>query len=193
MTEMDKEFANAMEGVEPIRQKQRAQLTTNTPSEESIVARRNAAQNLERGTASDPLASTHVEKLDAHAILEFRRPGVQHGVYKQFRLGRYPLVARLDLHRMNLERARLAVYQFVRDCLDNDIRCGLIIHGKAEGRQEAAVLKSHIAHWLPQIPEVLAFHSAQKQHGGSGSCYVLLKKSQKKRQENLERHQKRSQ
>jgi hypothetical protein len=37
---------------------------------------------------------------------------------------------------------------------------------------------------------VLAFHSAQPQHGGTGATYLLLRKSKEKSTENFERHQK---
>ena len=41
---------------------------------------------------------------------------------------------------------------------------------------------------LPSLPVVMAFHSAQKHHGGAGALYVLLKKNAEKKQENRERH-----
>ena len=156
----------------------------------SASVRRQSAE-YESIVDSDPLVDAEVAMLEANALLAFQRPGVQHGVYRQLRLGKYDIEARLDLHRMKLEQARMAVYQFVRDCLSHDIRCALITHGKGEGRKTPALIKSHVAHWLPQITEVLAFHSAQKHHGGSGETYIMLKKSERKRQENLERHQKR--
>ncbi|TMO58770.1 Smr/MutS family protein, partial [Pseudoalteromonas aurantia] len=53
------------------------------------------------------------------------------------------------------------------------------------------VLKSYTNKWLQEMPQVLAFHSALKCHGGSGSTYVLLRKSDEKKQENRERHAKR--
>jgi hypothetical protein len=39
---------------------------------------------------------------------------------------------------------------------------------------------------------VLAFHSAQRHHGGYGACYVLLRKNAEKRQDNRERHARRT-
>jgi DNA-nicking Smr family endonuclease len=195
MSEND-DFLKAMGDVKPIKVEQRVLLPPKKQQKkslhpEAVTARREAAQMLRPNALLDPLSESCVPQLDPHAILEFRRPGVQHGVYKQLRLGRYVIDARLDLHGMTIEQARQTVYQFVRDCMSNDIRCALITHGKGEGRQRPAVLKSHIAHWLPQINEVLAFYSAQPQHGGSGACYVLLKKSEKKRLENVERYQRR--
>jgi len=126
-----------------------------------------------------------------HDFLAFKRDGVQNGVYRKLRLGKYTIDARLDLHRMTVEQARLAVYQFIKDCMAQDIRCALITHGRGVGRERPALLKSCVAHWLPQFPEVLAIHSAQKHHGASGATYVLLRKSERKRQENWERQHKR--
>lgn len=184
------DFFKAMGDVRPLKNAQRVTLQKAVAHESVFKARRMAAQS-ETLASDDPLTESAVEQLDPHAILEFKRDGVQHGVYKQLRMGKYSIDARLDLHRMRVEQARFAVYQFIRDCMQNDIRCALITHGKGEGRANPAVLKSYLAHWLPQISEVLAFHSAQAQHGGRGAVYILLKKSEAKRKENLEKHQRR--
>ena len=53
------------------------------------------------------------------------------------------------------------------------------------------LLKSYVSAWLPQLPAVMAIHSAERRHGGSGALYVLLRKSERKKAENRERHQKR--
>jgi len=186
----DDDFMREMDDVKPIKSAKRVSLYKKAASSEAVLEarRRSAAEHVL--SPVDPLADGDIKQLDPNDILEYRKSGVQHGVYKQLRMGRYDIDARLDLHRMRVEEARRAVFQFVRDCMQHDIRCALITHGKGEGRKQPAVLKSHLAHWLPQITEVLAFHSAQKQHGGSGACYLLLKKSDRKRQENLEKHQK---
>ncbi len=95
------------------------------------------------------------------------------------------------MHGLTVEQARTGVWGFLKDCLQHDVRCALITHGKGENRlPQPALLKSCVAHWLPQIDSVMAFHSAQRHHGGSGATYVLLKKSEKKRLENFEKHQK---
>lgn len=134
-------------------------------------------------TDSDPLSSSAVEMVDPLAVLSFQRTGVQHGVFKNLRLAKYTIDARLDLHRLSAEQARTAVYQFISDCMQNDVRAALITHGKGLGREHPALLKSCVAHWLPQMEQVLAFHSAQKRHGGAGATYVLIRKSERKKQE----------
>ncbi|WP_439134980.1 DNA endonuclease SmrA [Pseudomaricurvus sp.] len=187
-----KAFQNAMGDVKPIKQTSRVTLAQTTPGSDriNVLARREAATARAPETLNE-LSGEFVEPVDPNAILSFQRPGVQHGVFRNLRLGKYAIEARLDLHRHSVEEARQAVFRFVRDCLQHDIRCALITHGKGEGRKQPAVLKSCMSHWLPQLPEVLAFHSAQKQHGASGATYILIRKSERKRQDNLERHQKR--
>ena len=190
MNNDDDDFFKEMQDVKPLQREKRVVLNPSKVDKHTIKTRQQAAQS-ESVSLTDPLVDSAVEQLDANAMLAYQRPGVQHGVYKQLRQGKYSIEARLDLHRMTAEQARLTFYQFVRDCIAHDIRCALITHGKGEGRANPAVLKSLVAHWLPQIDEVLAFHSAQKHHGGTGATYLLLKKSEKKRLENLELHQKR--
>jgi len=147
-----------------------------------------ASQNLRKQNAvefnvsdADPLESDTMAMVAPMDLLQFQRPGVQHGVYKNLRLGKYPIEARLDLHRHTQEQARIALYRFVQDCLEHDVRSALITHGKGEGRARPALLKSCVAHWLPQMDAVLAFHTAQKHHGSYGATYVLLRKSEQKK------------
>ena len=123
--------------------------------------------------------------------LSFKRDGVQHGVFKNLRLGKYALDSRLDLHGLTVEVARKTVVEFIGDCLAATLRCLLILHGKGELREKPALLKSCVNHWLQQMDSVLAFHSAQRFHGGFGATYVLLRKSEEKREENKERYSKR--
>lgn len=183
-------FRQAMGDVAPIAHSERVSLTSEVESADVKKARRESATAIDE-VESNSLSGEFIEPLDPNGVLSFQRPGVQNGVYKKLRLGKYPIEARLDLHRHTVEEARKAVYTFVNDCLAHDIRCALITHGKGEGRKQPALLKSCVAHWLPQLDPVLAFHSAQKQHGASGATYILLKKSERKRLDNLERHQKR--
>lgn len=136
----------------------------------------------------DGLSTDNITPVEPHAVLSFKRPGIQHGVFRKLRLGQYSLEARLDLHRMTVDQARASLLQFLKDSIAHDIRCALVTHGKGEGRIEPARLKSCLAAWLPQLKEVLAFHSAQKHHGGVGATYILLRKSEKQKRETWERH-----
>lgn len=188
----DDDFFSVMVGedVAPIKTQKRVLIHKSTEDAKTLAHRRQLAQ-AEALEASDPLAGELVDLIAPLAELSFRRAGVQHGVFRNLRLGKYSIDARLDLHRLTVERARQEVYLFVQDCVNHDVRSALITHGKGEGREKPALLKSHVAHWLPQLDEVLAFHSAQKHHGGYGATYVLLRKSAHKKSDNSERHSRR--
>lgn len=187
---MNDDFANLMDDdVKPLRVEKRFALDK-TQAHVSQDVRRQAATQEEQNK-EDPLSSLPAEMLDPLDVLDFRRTGVQHGVYKNLRMGRYTLDARLDLHRLTVDQARKSLYEFVQDCIQHDVRAALVTHGKGIGREKPALLKSCVAYWLPEMPEVLAFHTAQKHHGGYGATYVLLKKSDKKKQETREKHQRR--
>lgn len=149
----------------------------------NVSTRRRHAEVFSEGEA-DPLESAQLSMLKPMDLLSFQRSGVQHGVFKNLRLGKYSIDAVLDLHRMSVEQARRALYGFIQDCLDNDVRTAMITHGKGEGRETPALLKSCVAHWLPQIDDVMAFHTAQKYHGSYGATYVLLRKSAKNKLKN---------
>lgn len=185
-------FRQAMGKVRPIKVAERVKLEPKASEATPGVEQRRKDAVAQAADGSQVLTGDFLHSVDPHDILEFKRPGIQHGVYKNLRLGKYSVDAQLDLHRMTIDQARQALAQFVSDCLSHNIRCALVNHGKGEGRQpQPALLKSCIAHWLPQLDAVMAFHSAQKQHGGTGATYILIRKSEKKRQENFERHQKR--
>lgn len=173
------------EDVKPIAVEKRVALSKARDADVDKEIRRQAAQEIALAK-EDPLATQPVTMVEPRAELSFRRPGVQHGVFKNLRQGKYALDARLDLHKMTVEHARAAVHHFVKDCMANDVRCALITHGMGEGREQPAMLKSCVAHWLPQMDEVLAFHTAQKQHGSYGATYVLFKKSERLKAENRE-------
>jgi len=183
-------FLQQMKDVTPIKVEARVDLAPNQLDKASAEARRKAA-TAELAKDKNFLSGEYIEPVEPLALIEFKRDGVQNGVYRNLRLGKYQIDARLDLHHMTVDMARAAVYQFIKDCMGQDIRCALITHGKGEGRGDTAQLKSCVAHWLPQFNEVMAFHSAQKQHGWMGATYVLLRKSEKKKLETWELHNKR--
>jgi DNA-nicking Smr family endonuclease len=185
----DNLFLQQMKDVKPIKVEPTVALTSERLDKTNAEKRRQAAA-AELAKDKNFLSGEYIEPVDPLAILEFKRDGVQTGVFRNLRLGKYQIDARLDLHHMTVEQARTAVFQFVADCMTHDIRCALITHGKGEGRENPAQLKSCIAHWLPQFDQILAFHSAQKQHGASGATYILLRKSEKKKLETWELHNK---
>lgn len=187
----DEAFAAAMSDVAPLKVEKRiAGARSETPSAATLAARRAAAVE-EKRIDPNPLTLGEVPLVGPHDEVAGKIAGVQEGVYRRLRLGQYPIDASLDLHRHTVREARSALWQFIQDCTRYDIRTVVVTHGKGERSEDPARLKRYVAHWLGQLPEVLAWHSAQRHHGGYGAVYVLLRKTEKRRQENAERHQKR--
>lgn len=184
MSDDDKLFAEEMAGVKPLQKPARVALKKAAVDAPSFAARREAAQA--KPGVKNFLADNDVPLLDPYYMVDFRREGVQHGVYRKLKQARYEAEARLDLHKMSVARARQQVFEFIRDAMSMDLRSLIIVHGRGN-HSGVALLKSHVAHWLPQIDEVQAFCSAQPQHGGAGAVYVLLRKSERKKQENRDR------
>ena len=185
----DDEFFQAeMLGVTPLKRDARERLLRKE-NEGDGKARRQAAVGEPEGLLNS-LVDEGIDPLDAWYVLAFKRPGIQHGVYKKLRQGRYDIDARLDLHRLSVKQARVDVHSFIQEAMQYGLRTVLILHGKGQRKTEqekTAVLKGYVNHWLQDLEEVQAFHSAQPVHGGTGAVYVLLRKNLQKKRENRER------
>ncbi|EEX42482.1 DNA endonuclease SmrA [Vibrio sp. Vb2880] len=182
-------FQQMMGDVKPLKN-DTAELKKHHTVSDAQLAKREAAVSLSDGDP-DFLSIDHAPMIKPDDLIEFKRDGVQDGVYRKLRLGKYPIQARLDLHRKTLKEGRDEVVSFLKQCMRLDIRTVVIVHGRGERSTPPALMKSFVAHWLSQIQDVQCAHSAQRFHGGSGAVYVLLKKSVDKKSENRERHQKR--
>ncbi|MEB6377478.1 DNA endonuclease SmrA [Leclercia adecarboxylata] len=125
--------------------------------------------------------------------LAFQRDGVQQGVIDKLRSGKYPRQASLTLLRQPVEQCRQQLFTFIRQAERDGLRNLIIIHGKGrDDNSHANIVRSYLARWLTEFEAVQAFCVAQPYHGGSGACYVALRKSGEAKQENFERHAKRS-
>jgi len=125
--------------------------------------------------------------------LAFQREGVQHGVMDKLRAGKYPREASLSLLRLPVEQCRQQLYTFIRRAERDGLRNLIVVHGKGrEAESHANIVRSYLARWLTEFDAVQAFCAAQPHHGGSGACYVALRKSSDARLETRERHAKRS-
>ena len=106
--------------------------------------------------------------------MSFSTSGVQAKLLKKLRTGKMAIEAHLDLHGLTIDQARQQVSRFVLNSQSMGKKCVIIIHGKGSIKNSPK-LKSMVNHWLKQIPDVLAFSTAQEQHGGTGAVYVLIK------------------
>ena len=136
------------------------------------------------------LSEDGIEPLDSWYVLEFKRPGVQNGVFRKLKQGRYESDARLDLHRMTAAEARREIFSFIEEACKLGLRTVLIIHGKGQTKadqERSSLLKGCTDVWLRQLDVVQGFASAQPRHGGTGAVYVLLRKSEESKRQNRER------
>lgn len=190
--EEDNLFQDAMSDVRPLKREARVRLDSRHGERDSSLQQRREAAQRESGRDGNPLSDEvrEIEPLDPWYVLDFKRPGVQNGVYRKLRQGRYPADARLDLHRMTVTVARKELYDFIRECHRLGLRSVMVIHGKGESRaqrERSSILKGCVNQWLPELEVVQAFHSAQPQHGGTGAAYILLRKSEAGKQQARER------
>ncbi len=141
----------------------------------------------------NPLTSGYLTLIPKETPLEFRAEGIQQGVIDKLRQGKYPPNATLNLLRQPVETCRQTLFSFMLEADQRNYRNLLIIHGKGrEDYSHANIVRSYLDRWLRQFERVQAYCSAQPHHGGSGACYVGLRKSELARLENRERHAKRS-
>lgn len=185
MTDDDNFFLREMQGVKKIKQAKRVDLNRPQAPTEAQKLRQQAA--ISEAISNDPNHLQHYEvaRVQPHDELGFKCHGIQDGVFRKLRQGKFPIDARLDLHRMTIDKAREVVFSFINDCVKYDLRTVLIMPGKGDrNTEDPALLKSYLLHWLPQLADVMAYHTAQPKDGGAGAMYVLLRKSVN----NKERH-----
>lgn len=186
-------FEQEMEGVVPLKREQRVSRPAGPGERDSSLAHRRQAAVTNPASDPNTLSDREIPPLDPWYVLEFKRPGVQNGVFRKLKQGRYEHEARLDLHRMTVAVARRELFDFIAQCYEYGLRSVLLVHGKGERkpeRERAAVLKGYVDVWLRDLDVVQAFHSAQPRHGGTGAVYILLRKSEEKKRENRERFMK---
>lgn len=125
--------------------------------------------------------------------LAYQREGIQQGVMDKLRSGKYPRQASLSLLRTPVEQCRQMLFSFICQAEREGLRNLIIVHGKGrEAESHPNIVRSYLARWLTEFDAVQAFCAAQPHHGGSGACYVALRKSSEAKLETRERHAKRS-
>ena len=147
------------------------------------------------------LARRALEKTDALSVISipacflagWTNENTACGVLDKLRRGKYSQQASLSLLRQPVEQCRQMLFAFMVQAQKEGLRNVLIVHGKGRDDQSHAnIIRSYLARWLEELPEVQAFCAALPHHGGSGACYVALRKSAQAKQETWEQHAKRS-
>jgi DNA-nicking Smr family endonuclease len=159
-------FQKAMQNVKPLKLSTKASLKK--PRTKPI---KHASQAGTKPKPSYALSNPwDTNSIQPETCLSYGLEKLQHKQRLALKQGKIPLEARLDLHGFRLEEASTHLVRFIHHAYKNNQRMLLIIHGKGH----TSILKTHVDHWLKELPEVLAFHSARLHHGGTGALYVLL-------------------
>ncbi|MDG2277326.1 MAG: DNA endonuclease SmrA [Pseudomonadales bacterium] len=184
-------FLAAMRDVAPVGKGRKQEQRVSVQDSPGRRQRREDAMGVGKD-AVDPnfLTLAEVPLVEPLAPVEWKKDGVQNAVFKKLQQGGYPIEAALDLHRKTVKEARVLLFNFIATMSARDRRSGLISPGKGEFSETPGRLKSFAVHWLQEHPEIIAFCSAQKQHGGVGSIYLLVRKSQASSELNRELHEK---
>ncbi|MFU8783471.1 DNA endonuclease SmrA [Aliidiomarina sp.] len=171
-------FRELMQDVKPLPSADVVPTTTSKPTAETLAERRRAAEAREEEEAAAALSEEVRDWLEPTDIISWRIDGIQDGVFRQLKRGNYEPQASLNLHKMRVTEARKEVAGFIQECYRDGVRTALVIHGQGlRSQPRPALLKSLCNQWLPELEPVLAMHSAQKFHGGSGATYVMLRKN----------------
>lgn len=171
-------FRELMQDVKPLPQEEITTVKLPKASAESLEERRRAAESKVEDDAAAALSEEVREWVAPTDIIGWKNDGVQDGVFRQLKRGNYEPQATLNLHQLRVSEARREVASFIKECYRTGVRTALIIHGQGlKSQPRPALLKSLCYQWLPELEHVLAIHSAQKFHGGSGASYVIIRKN----------------
>jgi DNA-nicking Smr family endonuclease len=107
---------------------------------------------------------------------EFLQAGCGTDLLRGLRRGKWLPEAVLDLHGSTEDQAHERLDRFVTTCLEHDIRCVCIIHGKGIGsRHGTPVLKTAVRLHLCRLQAVQAWVQCAEPDGGAGAVTVLLR------------------
>jgi DNA-nicking Smr family endonuclease len=183
------EFLKELNDVKPIKKID----TVPTSQQKNTLAQQLKRQAIEasQSLTNNYLSVEKVEPVDPYDHISFKKDGVQQGVFKNLRLGKYKIDSVLSLQQHKFEQARTILFEHILDSHKKSDRTLLIKHGLGLHSQPfPALLKSYTHQWLQQMPEVIAYYTAQPKHGGNSAVYVLLKKNQQEKANNRELHRK---
>lgn len=181
------DFLDEMKDVKPI--SQNTTVFQAKPSQTLAQQLKREAIENQHSQLRNYLSVEKVEPVDPLDYISYKKSGVQQGVFKSLRLGKYKIDQVVNLQQQKFEQARSALFNAVISAEKKQVRTLLVKHGTGmNSKPFPAFMKSYVNQWLLQMPEVLAFHTAQTHHGGLASVYVLLKKSNEARATNKELH-----
>lgn len=170
-------FASAVQDIRPMPQDK-----ANIRTKASIKKRSDRTYHRQQATidttsSTDGLSTESVDIVDSDQALLFSSQGIQLKLLKRLQKGHIPWEQGIDLHGLTIDQARDQLSDFIQICFHQHCYVALVVHGKAHSHTGSVpMLKSYCNDWLRQLPQVLAFSSAQAKDGGTGALYVLLRR-----------------
>ena len=128
-------FAELMEDVTPLKQNDKVSYFEPHTTPTLAQQHKRLAAQLDAELDDNILSTEYIDLIDPLDFIAYKKDGVQDGVYKNLRLGKYGVDATLDLHGQSLLQARQALYETVSDCHQRNIRVLLVRHGTGERNQ----------------------------------------------------------
>ena len=140
-----------------------------------LMQKRQAASGLDI-TPPAPVSDQYAPAQLAADASHFLKGGHAPDLLKKLSKGKWPIGATLDLHGSTLDEARTRLDSFLRSCVQHDVRCVRIVHGKGYGsRNNAPILKETVRRWLTQLDDVIAYIECNERDGGAGAVLALLR------------------
>lgn len=114
-----------------------------------------------------------------------------HNWHQKLRRGKVKPEGKVDLHGMSQDRAFATLNRYIGEAQRRGKRFILVVTGKGGLKSEKGemtysdynsnrgVLKTNVPRWLSQgelSSRIVSYHSANKDDGGDGALYVILKK-----------------
>jgi DNA-nicking Smr family endonuclease len=133
------------------------------------------AQRDEADAANEFRRALTADALEAGDALSYRRDNVNPRTLQRLRRGEFAAQDEIDLHWADMRQAEAMLRAFLAHARDQGHGCVRVIHGKGlHGDSQAPVLKNLVDRLLRHRADVLAFHSAPANQGGTGAVLVLL-------------------
>lgn len=182
LSEEDKRlFRHSVRGVTPLEDSKRLDHSAGVlKNPEFYQAKREQAEGAPllmqpKRTQAQPSQAINPRKIELEND-SYLAQGMGKDVLKKLHQGYWPVGATLDLHGATLEQAADRFDRFIGTCLEFNVRCFLIIHGKGHGSKDGkAVLKSYLSAWLRDIEKIAAFVPAPESMGGDGALLIVCK------------------
>jgi DNA-nicking Smr family endonuclease len=170
-------FRQAVKGVRQIKVDQADTGKTRTDRARLAKLRQDAVRSAGQ-IKVDGLSDQFVIDVLPEEELAWTANGVQDSQLRKLKSGQIPFEGSIDLHGMTVDKARELLWEFLAEAGKLEIRCVRVTHGKAQRKDgRRPILKSHVNTWLRQHERVLGFTSCTPRHGGTGSVYVLLRRT----------------